>query len=451
MQMQEFLNALFARAKSEGIEACEAYIAKQDEFEASVNEGEIIGYTVSAGMGLGFRALIDGKMGYASTQVLDEASIELLVEGVKSNATLIESADEQFIFAGSNSYPKCDSYNPALDELSAADKLSMVKKLELATIAVDERIARTEDCIIMSGSSMVRIVNSLGLDVSHEDNLLCMAVAPIAQQKEQLNSGFEYLVVRDAADMNIDRLAQDAAQIALDGLGAKPVASGDYAIVLHNSAATSLLSVFAGVFSADSAQRGLSQLRGKEGERIAAECVTLMDDPFHPKGQSGAPFDAEGVACYEKKLIDKGTLTTLLHNLKTAKKQGLEKSTANAAKASYASPVGIAPSNFYFEPGSEPLNDLLKRADGGLLITDVQGLHAGANGISGDFSLSAKGFLIEDGAKGRAVNQITISGNFYQLLRDIQALGNDLRFSFPGVSCVGSPSLLIAGLSVAGE
>ena len=221
------------------------------------------------------------------------------------------------------------------------------------------------------------------------------------------------------------------------------------AVLMAPGAARDMLQTFEGVFSAESAQKGISQLKGREGERIAAECVTLMDDPFLSDSLASRPFDGEGVAAKAKAVVENGVLTTLLHNLKTAHKQGVA-STGNAAR-SYASTVGVAPSNFYFKPGAQTQEALLERMGEGLMLTDVTGLHAGANPISGDFSLSAKGFRVRGGRKAEAVNQITVAGNFYRLLESVVAVGSDLEFGFPGGSRFGSPSLLVSELAVAGK
>ncbi|HML45936.1 MAG TPA: metallopeptidase TldD-related protein [Clostridia bacterium] len=183
------------------------------------------------------------------------------------------------------------------------------------------------------------------------------------------------------------------------------------------------------------------------GEVIAAPCVTLVDDPLLPEGMATAPFDDEGVATYRKPVIEAGTLKTLLHNLKTAKKDGVQ-STGNAAKSGYAAPVRVSPSNFFFQPGADDLAALCARMGEGLVITDVSGLHAGANAVSGDFSLLSKGYRVRNGEKAEPVEQITVAGNFYTLLKDIVAVGSDLTFPFGGV---GSPSVWVKALSVAGR
>ena len=230
-------------------------------------------------------------------------------------------------------------------------------------------------------------------------------------------------------------------------LTAEPVPSGTYRAIIENKCMPDLLAAFANVFSAEAAQKGLSLLAGKEGEMIASEAVTLMDDPLLKNGLASQPFDAEGVATYTKALIENGKLTTLLHNLKTARKAGV-KTTGNAAKAGYAGDVQVAPSNLYLKPGEKTLAQMMEDMGDGLVINDVSGLHAGADAISGDFSLLAQGYTVKNGKKDQAVERITVAGNFYQLLKNIRVVGSDLIF--PG-SSVGSPSVDVGEISVAGK
>ncbi len=454
MDRREFIDRLFARAKERAGDApdfaCEACFGSSESFEVQVKNGEIYQYNVSEGGGLGFRALVNGKMGYASTQILDEDAVDMLVDGALENAALVESEDRQFLFAGSDSYPELKLYEPRLDEIGAAQKIDMAKRLEKLTLAQDARIAQVEDCALFSEKAESAIVNTLGLDVSTKGNLLGGYVSAVARDGEKVNTGFKQFFTMDPDDIDLEKVAKVAAKEALSGLEARQAPSGAYRTLLRSDVAGTLLSTFSGVFSADNAQRGLSRLKGREGEVVAAQCVTLMDDPHRPGSASSAPFDGEGVATVPKAVIEDGRLTTLLHNLKTAHKQGVT-TTANAARPGYASPVGVAPTNFYFEPSDAPFDAMLEKLGDGLLITSLQGMHAGANPITGDFSLAAKGFTVKGGRIGEAVNQITVAGNFYELLTGIEAVGGDLEFHAPGASCFGSPSLLIKALSVAGK
>lgn len=450
MDINSFIKTLFDRAHSVGYEASEVYYATGESFEVSVKDGQIIDYSVSSSIGLSFRALVQGKMGYASTQVLDDDAINLLIDGAGNNARMIENEDEEFIFTGSPSYPEMDVYNPDIDKITAAEKIAMARELEKKVLSLNPAVKQVEAVQVFTSAGEKRIVNSKGLDVSFRDNAIGCAAAAMAVDGDQVAIGLGYQFVRDPARLSLDEAANRAVKDAVSGLHASPVESGAYPVILRNDVTASLLRCFASVFNADRAQKGLSLLKGKEGSVVAAQEVTIVDDPLDVKALSATPFDAEGVAATRREIISNGTLNTLLHNLKTAKKQGIE-STANASKGSYSAPVGIAPTNFYIVPGEATIESMCKTAGNGLFITDLEGLHSGANQISGDFSLGAKGFRIENGQITTAVNQITVAGNFFELLKSIAQLGSDLEFGFPGASCIGAPSVLVSKLSVAGR
>ena len=142
MDRREFIDRLFARAKERAGNApdfaCEACFGSSESFEFQVKNGEIYQYNVSSGGGLGFRALSGGKMGYASTQILDEDAVNMLVDGALENAAVVESEDRQFLFAGSESYPELKLYEPRLEEIDAAQKIDMAKRLERLRICLRE-------------------------------------------------------------------------------------------------------------------------------------------------------------------------------------------------------------------------------------------------------------------------------------------------------------------------
>ena len=447
MELNVFIKKLFEAAKSAGFEAAEATCMSGDSFSVNVKDGQILDYSVSSSMGLGFRALVNGKMGYASTQVLDNEALELLIHGAAENAALIENEDEQFIFAGSASYPEIAAYNPAIDQVTAAEKIDMARRLEKACVSIDPRVKACEMVEVFSMASEKRIVNSRGLDVSFRENAMGLYAGVVAQDGEEVATGGAVRFVRDTAKLDIEDAAREAVADAVAGLHADKVQSGEYKVVLHRDVAGSILSTFDSVFSADMAQKGMSLLKGREGEVVGSDALTILDDPLNPASPAATPFDGEGVATSRLAIVENGRLNTLLHNLKTAKKQGVE-TTGNASKPSYASPVGVAPHSMQIKPSDLTRGDLLKMADGGVFITEVQGLHSGANQISGDFSLGARGFMIEDGKLGRPVSQITVAGNFFDLMKNVTAVANNLEFGF---SSTASPDLLIGKLAVAGK
>lgn len=446
MERKIFIEKLFARAAEEGMEKCEVSYSGGSSFSVSVFKGEVLEYSASDSLSLMFRALIDGKYGYASTQALDDDAIELLVNSARTNAELIENEDEQFMHDGSGEYAKIDVYRPEIDAVPEKDKIAFARDMEKRTLAADSRIDQVEGCEMFSETEEFGIVNTLGLDVSHKANIIGGYIAPVARDGEKVSSGLG-IFIGDGADFSeSDKAISDAVKQAVDYLDAGTLDSGDYRAVFRYDAMRSLLSTFSGVFSADAAQKGLSLLKGREGEKIAADIVTLTDDPLMAGSASSVPFDGEGVPTYRKDIIKDGVLTTLMHNLKTAKKQGV-KTTGNASRGG----SGISPANFYIAKGGVSFDEMLEKLDNGVVICDLQGLHAGANAISGDFSLSAKGYRVENGKIVEAVRQITVAGNFYQLLKDIALVADDLTFGMPGAARFGCPSVMVEHLSIAGK
>jgi len=162
-------------------------------------------------------------------------------------------------------------------------------------------------------------------------------------------------------------------------------------------------------------------------------------------------FDAEGCPTAKKNVIEAGVLKTLLYNLKTAAVAG-KATTGNASKGGYSDPVGVRPFTMYLAGGELTEEELLQKAGNGVYINSLSGLHAGANPITGDFSLQSAGFLIENGVKTKAVKSFTVAGNFYELLKKITAVANNAQLPMAmGITAFGAPSTLVETLSIAGK
>ncbi|WP_019230527.1 TldD/PmbA family protein [Sedimentibacter sp. B4] len=438
------------KEKNKGINDMEVFYSAGSSLSLKVFQKELDGYSLSESEGLGLRGMYNGKMGYSYTEKVDETSIDLLVKNVKENATVIDSDDEEYIFEGSKEYKKVDTFNPKLEEVKEAAKIKFVKQLEEEAFKIDNRIQSVETCVYGDGYGETIMSNTKGLYLHDKSNIAYTYVVVVAKENEDIKTGMAYRTGNDFSKFNPKEIAEEAVKEALSMLGAKSVKSGDYPIIIRNNAAADLLEAFEGIFSAENVQKNLSLLKGKLNEQIGSEKFTLVDDPFMEGGLASRSFDGEGVASKYKKVVDKGVLKTYFHNLKTAKKDGVE-TTGNASKSSYKSSVGIAPSNFYVEKGEKTLEEIISSMDKGILITELQGLHSGLNSVSGDFSLAALGYEIKDGKISKPVEQITVAGNYFELLKNIEETGSDLKFGLPGEAYIGSPSLKIKKLAIAGE
>ena len=447
MDKQQFMDRLLAEAKAQGIDPAEVYFSAGSSFSAGAMNGNIDSYKVSTRQGLGLRGMYQGKMGYASTQAFDEEAIRQLIEGVKEGALLREDEGAEEIYEGDAEYPTVVSYDETLAQVPATAKLDAVLAIEKAALESVDTVKQCEGTQLSTLSGEVYLRNSYGLNLQHKDNAFIAYTGAIAKDGDSTSTGMAFKCGRDFAKLDVKKLGEEAAQEAASGLHAEPVPAGNYRMILRYDAMQSLLATFCGIFSAENAQQGLSLLKGREGEKIAADCVTLMDDPLLEGGFDSAPFDGEGVASKTKAVVENGVLKTLLHNRKTAKKQGVA-STGNALRPGLSAPITVAPTNFFFKPGDKTLAELEADMSDGLVITDLSGLHAGANMTSGDFSLLSKGYLLKDGKRVQPVEQITIAGNFYDVLKNIHAIGSDLIFPASGV---GSSSVDVGTLTAAGK
>ncbi|MDU7968381.1 MAG: TldD/PmbA family protein, partial [Paeniclostridium sordellii] len=403
---------LFEKALNEGFENCEVYYTDGENISITVYEGEVEKYNIDKSFGLSFRGMLNGKMGYSYTEILDDKAIDMLIKSAKEAAGCIESNDIQFIYEGDKNYSEVKTYSEKLENIDASKLIDIALELEKETKGYSDKVINLNACKISYSSSKNGIYNTKGLELNNKGNLLISYVIPIVEENNEKQDGIGYMIVDSIDELDTKKIAKQGVEDALSKLGGKSIPSGNYKTIIYNEAMASLLETFSDVFSAEEAQRGLSLLKGKENQCIASDIVSIIDDPLMDNGLASAPFDDEGVATFKKEIVSKGVLNTLLHNLKTANKANL-KTTGNGFKSSYSSPVSVEPTNFYIEKGMKTLEELMNELDEGVIITDFAGLHSGANSITGDFSLASKGFYIKDGRKIYPIDQITVAGNFF--------------------------------------
>ena len=448
MDFTSFKNAVAAKAKAMGITEYELYYQSSQSTSVSAFKHEMNQFTASTEGGVCFRCIVNGKMGYASTEALNEEQAAAIVERASDNAAVLESEEPVFLGEGGRTYAPLET---------APYPLPSTEELIRCVLDTQEKIYAADPSVIdgssvqgISERSQIAICNSKGLDLHYENNIAGLVVTAVVSNGQEMTNDHQ-IKLGKLDTIDTAALTEKAAKTALQKLGGDVPATGVCPVVFDPEAMSGLLSVFYTVFSAESVQKGLSRLAGREGQTIAAPIVTLVDDPFHKDSPMPINFDAEGSPACRKNVIEKGVLKTLLHNLKTAAVAGTT-TTGNASKASYDTPISIRPFSMYLAPGEMSEAELLQKAGNGVYINALNGLHAGANAVSGDFSLQSAGFLIENGRKTAAIKSFTVAGNFYDLLKGITAVANNAELpNALGITAFGSPSVLVEGLSIAGK
>ena len=435
---------LISKSKDYGFENIEIIEKSGNSLNIKLFDGKVDKNIISQIKSFSVRAIYNGKM--ANINVEDyNLSIDEILKSLKDNALAIESDEVNEIFEGSEFYPTIERNDFDFDSIPSSKKIDLLLELEKKSKELDNRIVKLSHCSYGEVNSEYHIINSKGLDITKYQKYCMIVVGVIASSDGCIQDAYHFDVKKTFNELDVEKTAKKAVEKAVSMLNAKPIKSDNYKVIIENDAMGSLLSAFHGMFSGDSAIKKVTPFLGKENEIIMSPKITIIDNPLLEESFNNEPFDDEGVACFKKEVVKDGVLKTMLHSLKTAKYFNT-KSTGNG----FSSARGISAMgcNFYIEKGNISKEEMIESLDKGLLITGLDGLHSGVDAISGDFSLKASGFYIENGKLVKPVTLIVISGNFMSMMNDVLAVGSDLE---PSVDTVFAPSILFNNLPVSGE
>jgi PmbA protein len=429
---------------AESGEAVEAYAEESRRTEASALRGEVEGLEFSESRGVGVRVIRESRLGYAWAADPDADEVRDIVRRARENSALA-AVDEHNVLAEPASWtPIPEMFREASAAVPTEDKTRLALDLEARAISRDPRVTKIDEAQVGDAVSRVAIASTTGVEAEYRrTDAWCLAVT-LAVEGDETQTGFSYRIARGLDELDWEALADEAVERGARMLGASKPATVRAPVVLDPFAAMSFLGVLAGALSADAVQKGRSLFANLVGEQVGSELLTLVDDGTNVEGPGAAPFDDEGVPSGRTEVFTKGVLNGFLHNAYTAHK-GETTSTGNG-KRGYRSPPDVGTSNFYLDAGETPRDELLSRAEGGVLIQDVSGVHSGANPISGEFSVGATGLRISGGALGEPLREMTIASTLPEMLKAITGVGDDLRF----FSSVGTPSVLIGEMTLAG-
>jgi PmbA protein len=439
------LEIVYNAAQRLGSAGVETLIKEQRTLTIKSFEGKLEDFSLSIYRGLGARVLEEGREGYAYTEDFAEDKIRRCVEEALENAVLIEREEPGMITDFPAPESDLDLFNPSLGDVPVQEKVQRALELEKATLGFDTRVKKAPYNAYAEADVFVRVANNRGLDRSFRENMITAYSQALAEEGEDRKSAFEIQNLRRFEDLDVRAIGRKAAEKAVSKLGAREIQSGAYPVLFLNEAMADLLDTFSSIFNAQQAQEGKSLLRGKLGDGVGADHLHIQDDALLPTGFATRPFDNEGYPSQCTDLLVGGVFKSFLHNSRTARKDGVA-STGNASRR-VKDTLRISPTNLFIVPGEATEEELLTRFPRVVRIVDMQGFHAGANPISGDFSLSAQGVLYENGAPVHPVHNFTVSGNFLQMLKDVELIGRDLRFNY---SSIGAPSLLVRSLHLGG-
>jgi PmbA protein len=267
------------------------------------------------------------------------------------------------------------------------------------------------------------ILSSSGVSVEDRETVVMGYVDVILKEGDHVSTAYDYGVSR-SLDLDLRAVGQNASALARSSLVSRPTYEQVSDVLLGPNAFGDLLeSAFLPAISSENVQKGRSGLKGRIGQQIAAEGLTVVDDGLLEGGLGTSKSDDEGVPSQTTVVLDGGVLATFLYDTYTAGKEGRE-STGNAVRSSYTTSPRVSPRNIRFE---YPRSDVIKETDSGIYVHSVIGAHT-ANPISGDFSVECRNaFVVTDGVKATPIKSMMISGNVFDLLRKVDGMGRDDR------------------------
>jgi PmbA protein len=445
MNLKELAGRVEKSIAGRSVTGYEISVASSRNLSLEVKEQKIDSFKCSAPVGVSVRALKSHGMGFSFSTSLSDGDLERMVDAALVAAEN-QTPDHWHGFSAPSSFPVIEGlFDEGLAAIDEGKKVGCAMELERLTLAADARIKRVRKASYGESAYEVYIRNSEGIEGSFRGTSVSSSVSVVAEEGDDSQMGWDFGFGTHFSAINVAEIAANASSRALALLGAKKITTMRCPVVLDNQVASEILEVLAPSFLAENVLKGKSMLAGRMGDKVFSPCLRIRDNGILTEGMATAPFDAEGVPQQDTLLVEEGVLARYLYDGYWARRDGAV-STGNSTRGGVKSPPHLGITNFYIENGAATASDLLRGIGKGVLITDVMGMHT-ANPISGDFSVGASGFYVENGVVAYPVKEIALSGNIMDLFGSVELIGNDLRF----FGEVGSPSLRIAALDVSGE
>ena len=442
-------------AVDDGADAAEVIVGAGQSLSVKVRRGEKELLHESESHGLGLRVFVSHRSAVCHTSDLSEAALRRFVHETVELSQLSEPDElnelperSELVQPGQRPI-ELDQWDEQTARLSAPELFEIARRTEAAALGYSSRVTNSDgaSCDRNAGHMALALYDRSGLAFSgaSRGTYCSFSVEALCDDDGGKKRNASYW----SANRFFDRLAspesvgQEAARRAVNKLGAQKLATAELPVVFDPDASRALLRTLASVVSGGAIYRKSSYLCGREGTLVASPLITIIDDPLLPRGPGSRTFDGEGLPARCNAVVEAGVLRGYLLDTYSARKLG-RKSNGCAGRSVGGSPH-VTTSNLILRAGNTPPAALLEGIERGLFVTDMMGF--GFNSVTGDFSRGAAGFLIEKGQLTTPVSEVTISANFDELLKRIDAVGSDLDER----SSTMSPSLRVSRMTVAGH
>lgn len=445
-ECQRYAERMLSLAKKAGADGAEVLVRDGRELSVKVRLGEPELIKEAGSRGLGLRVVKDHRAAITYTSDFSDDALAKLARDTVELAQLAEpeplgdlpSPEEM-----ARDVPELGLWDDAVLDIDVAEAIRRARLGESAALKFDRRVTNSDGAMFGRTVGASAFATSAGFSGAFRGTNASFAVEPICDDADgKKRNGVYWTASRHARGLiDPEAVGLEAARRTVAKVGARKIATCEVPVVFSPDAGRGLLGQFAGVMSGGAVWRRSTYLAERLGTRVASELVDVVDDPLLPRGQGSRPYDAEGLASRANVLVAGGALKTFLCDVFAARKLG-RRSTGSAGRAVGGGPH-VTTSNLILRPGRTPAAEI-ERLPRGLYVTELMGF--GFNGVTGDYSQGAGGFWIEGGERAHPVSEITISANFDDLWKGVEAVGDDLDTR----SSIQVPTFRVAKMTIGG-
>ncbi len=445
MDHRDLATELLKTARAAGADAADVLVAEGTEFSVTVRKGEVETLTEAGSKALGVRVFVGKRTASTHTSDFSWPTLRRLV----GETVVMARATGEDPAAGlpDEMVPPEDVdlalFDPSPQALPAEERIERARRAEAAALETPG-IVNSQGASWGSGEGSVVLANTMGFLGGYRSSSVSLSVVPQAERDGRRERDYWYTAGRGLGDLEPpEQVGRTAAERTLRRLGARQVPTGEVPVVFDPEAAAEILGTLFSAISGYAVFRNATFLKDRLGEAVASPLLTVVDEGRRVRGLGSRPFDGEGLPTRRNVPVERGVLRHWLCDSYSARRIGA-RPTGSARRGVSGGPA-VGAGNLCFEAGASSPDEILGEVARGLLVTDLVGF--GVNVVTGDYSQGAVGHWIERGRLTHPVHEVTIAGNLREMLRDVDAVGNDLVFR--GSSA--SPTIRIRRMTVSGS
>ena len=434
----------FELAKENNLTASDLIIEECRSLSLTVFRNVIDNYSENYDYSVSARGILNNKFGSCHVEFVDKNTPDFLINNIIETAKVNEAENDAIIFEGSKKYHRVSYYHDNFLNVPISKKKEMLFRIEKKCQEYNKKISEV-NVSYYEDKGQFKLWNSYGLNLKNKYASFSIILEVVVKSNDETRVNYQIFESDQFSEFNEDKFIKEVCDGALNQLGSTQCKSKKYPVVLNQESAAVLLKAYLGNCDAEEIQKKTSLFVDKLHKQVASKKLNVIENPLM-KNIYCVSFDHEGVATKKKQIVKNGQLETLIYTLATAKKDGVEP-TGNGTRS-----AGKAHAGFGFlivKPGRKSEDEMISNIKEGIFIESLEGLHAGLNPQSGNFSLQCSGYMIRNGKKDEPLSLITLAGNLVEMFNDIKTISNESK-TLPNIK-MSIPSIRFGKMAISGK